>query len=63
MNGKLIDVVLLVAWGAIFFAVAVIHPGIANFLIALIGALVMGAYNTFVRHDPRTDALRRPWRS
>jgi hypothetical protein len=62
MRGKLIDILLFVVWGGAFLIVAMASPGIANFLIFIGGTFLMGAYNTFVRHDPQTDELREPWR-
>jgi hypothetical protein len=61
MNGKLLDAGLVVAWLGAFLIVAMAHPGLANFLIAWLGAVALGWYNSVVRHDPRTDALRGPW--
>jgi hypothetical protein len=63
MRGRTVDILLFVVWGALFLTMAIVHPGIANLLIALLGAFAMGAYNTFVRHDPVTDQLREPWRT
>ena len=62
MRGRTLDILLFVFWAALFLTVAMVHPGIANFLIAVVGAFIMGAYNTFVRHEPATDHLREPWR-
>lgn len=62
MNGKRLDVTLLLSFYVIFFAVAMIHPGVTNLVIALVGGLLLGYYNSLVRHDPKTDALREPWR-
>jgi hypothetical protein len=63
MNGKLLDAGLLVVWLGALLIVAMVHPGIANFLIAWFGAVALGWYNSLVRHDRVTDALRAPWRS
>jgi hypothetical protein len=61
MNGKLLDAGLVVVWLGAFLIVAMAHPGLANFLIAWLGAVTLGWYNILVRHDPKTDALRGPW--
>jgi hypothetical protein len=61
MNGKLLDAGLLVVWLGAFLIVAMAHPGLANLLIAWLGAVTLGWYNNLVRHDPKTDALRGPW--
>jgi hypothetical protein len=61
MIGKLLDAGLLIVWLGTFLIVAMVHPGIANFLIAWFGAIALGWYNTLVRHDTKTDALRTPW--
>lgn len=61
MNGKLLDAGLLVVWLGTFLIVAMVHPGIANLLIAWCGAIALGWYNSLVRHDSKTDALRTPW--
>ncbi len=49
------------AWLGTFLIVAMVHPGVANLLIAWCGAIALGWYNSLVRHDAKTDALRRPW--
>jgi hypothetical protein len=54
MIGKLLDAGLLIVWLGTFLIVA-------NFLIAWFGAIALGWYNTLVRHDTKTDALRTPW--
>ncbi|WBB65336.1 hypothetical protein [Micromonospora sp. WMMD812] len=61
MNGKLIDASLVVIWLGTFLIVAMVHPGVANLLIAWGGAVLLGWYNTLVRRDPKTDALRERW--
>ena len=63
MNGKLVDAGVLVVWLGAFLIVAMVHPGIANFLIAWCGAIALLWYNELVRHEPKTDALRGPWQS
>jgi hypothetical protein len=63
MNGKVLDVTLLVIWATVFLAVAMISPGLLNALVAWGGAVALGWYNTLVRHDPRDDSLRPRWRS
>ena len=62
MNGKLLDAGLLVVWLGTFLIVAMVHPGIANLLIAWCGAIALGWYNSIIRHDATTDELRAPWR-
>jgi hypothetical protein len=61
MNGKRLDIGLLVVWLGTFLIVAMVHPGIANFLIAWSGAIALGWYNAVIRHDRKTDALRTSW--
>jgi hypothetical protein len=61
MSGRRLDVVLVTVWLAAFFVVAMAHPGVANLIIALGGALLLGWYNTLVRHDPKDDSLRSFW--
>jgi hypothetical protein len=61
MNGKLLDAGLLFVWLGTFLVVAMVHPGIANFLIAWCGALALAWYNSLIRRDPATDVLRGPW--
>ena len=63
MNGKLVDAGVLVVWLGAFLIVAMVHPGMANFLIAWCGAIALLWYNELVRHEPRTDAVRGPWQS
>jgi hypothetical protein len=63
MNGRLIDVGLITAWLTAFFVVAIVHPGLANMLIALLGGLLLGWYNTLIRHDPADDTLRPAWQA
>jgi hypothetical protein len=61
MKGRLLDAGLLVVWLATFLIVGMVHPGIANLLIAWFGAIALGWYNTLIRLDSKTDALRGPW--
>jgi hypothetical protein len=61
MNGKLIDAALLLVWLGAFLIVAMAHPGLANLLIAWLGAIALGWYNSVIRRDPRSDTLRGPW--
>ncbi|MFI5784028.1 hypothetical protein [Nocardia sp. NPDC051570] len=55
MRGKVFDVVLVTAWAVAFFIVAMVHPGIWNAVIAWGGLVVLGYYNSFVRHDRRLE--------
>jgi len=57
-----LDAALVGAWLLVFLIVAMVHPGLANLLIALLGGLGLGYYNNYVRHDPKDDSLRGPWR-
>jgi hypothetical protein len=60
-NGKLLDAGLVIVWLGTFLIVAMAYPGLANLLIAWLGAVGLGWYNVLIRHDPRTNALRGPW--
>ncbi|RDI60506.1 hypothetical protein DFR76_115136 [Nocardia pseudobrasiliensis] len=51
MKGKVLDAVLVVGFAIAFFTVAIVHPGLGNALIAWGGLVVLGYYNSFVRHD------------
>ena len=62
MSGKVLDVVLVAGWLAAFIVVAMVHPGLVNGIIAWVGLVLLGWYNTLVRHDPRDDSLRPRWR-
>jgi hypothetical protein len=62
MNGKVLDIVLFVILGLVFLGFAIFQPGIGNLAVALLGALGLGYYNSFVRHRHSDDALREPWR-
>ncbi|ATL66835.1 hypothetical protein [Nocardia terpenica] len=55
MRGKVLDIVLLVAWAILFVAVANFAPGVGVALIAWGGIAVLGYYNSFVRHDRALD--------
>jgi hypothetical protein len=61
MNGRLLDAGLPIVWLGAFLIVAMVHPGIANLVIAWCGAIALGWYNSLIRHDSKTDALRTPW--
>jgi hypothetical protein len=63
MSGKLLDAVLVTGWLIVFLVVAMVHPGLANGVIAWVGALLLGWYNSVVRHDPKDDSLRPRWRT
>ncbi|GAA4566926.1 hypothetical protein [Planotetraspora kaengkrachanensis] len=62
MNGRVLDALLIVVWVVAFFIVAMVHPGLANAIIAWGGAVGLLWYNSLVRHDPKDDSLRAPWR-
>jgi hypothetical protein len=63
MSGRILDATLVAVWLAAFLVVAMVHPGLANLVIAWVGAILLGWYNVLVRHDPRDDSLRQAWRS
>lgn len=52
MKGKVLDWTLIVAVAAVFFVVAAVHPGVWNLVVAWVGVMGLGYYNSFVRHDP-----------
>ena len=62
MKGRILDIALVASWVGSFFIVAMVHSGIANFVIAWGGALALGWYNAAVRHTMKDYALRAPWR-
>jgi hypothetical protein len=51
----LVDVALVAAVAIAFLASAIFFPGVATVMIALGGILVLGYYNSYVRHDPAKD--------
>ena len=55
MNGKVLDVALVAAVVIAFFASAIFDPGVGTAMIALVGVLALGYYNSYVRHDPTED--------
>jgi hypothetical protein len=55
MNGKVLDVALIVAWAIAFLASANFFPGVGTLMIALGGLLALGYYNSYVRHDRTKD--------
>jgi hypothetical protein len=55
MNGKVLDVALIAAVAIAFFASANFDPGVGTAMIALVGMLALGYYNSYVRHDPTKD--------
>ncbi len=63
MSGRLLDAVLVTVWLVAFLVVAMVHPGLANGVIAWVGAILLGYYNSLVRHDPKDDSLRPRWRT
>jgi hypothetical protein len=76
MNGKVLDVALIAAVAIAFLASAIFDPGVGTAMIALVGMLALGYYNSYVRHDPTKgregltgeppvdphDTLRAAWR-
>ena len=76
MNGKVLDVELVAAVVIAFLASAIFFPGVGTLMIGLFGALALGYYNSYVRHDPTKgrkglrdkppvdphDTLRAAWR-
>jgi arginine exporter protein ArgO len=62
MKGRILDIVLVASWVVSFFVVAMVRPGVVNFVIAWGGALTLGWYNAAVRHTMKDYALRAPWR-
>jgi hypothetical protein len=46
MRGRLLDVGLLAVWLATFIIVAMVHPDLANAIVAWVGAMLLGWYNT-----------------
>ncbi|WP_405135805.1 hypothetical protein [Nocardia sp. NBC_01388] len=52
MNGKILDFAVVGAVVVTFFAFAIFHPGVANLLVGWFGALALGYYSVYVRHDP-----------
>jgi hypothetical protein len=55
MNGKVLDVALIAAVAIAFLASAIFDPGVGTAMIALVGMLALGYYNSYVRHDPTKD--------
>lgn len=62
MSGRLRDATFVSAWLVAFVVVAMVHPGLANAVIAWMGAMSLGYYNSLVRHNPKDDSLRPAWR-
>ena len=62
MKGRMLDIALVTSWVVSFFVVAMVHPGVANFVIAWGGAIGLGWYNAAVRHTMKDYTLRAPWR-
>jgi hypothetical protein len=60
MNGKVLDVALIAAVAIAFFASAIFDPGVGTAMIALVGMIALGYYNSYVRHDPRGESRRGP---
>jgi hypothetical protein len=55
MNGKVLDVALIAAVAVAFFASAIFAPGVGTAMIAVVGGIALGYYNSYVRHDPTKD--------
>ncbi|MBU3067618.1 hypothetical protein KO481_39630 [Nocardia sp. NEAU-G5] len=53
--GKVLDAVLLVVWAAIFLGLCIGAPGVGVFLTAWGGIVILGFYNSYVRHDRGAD--------
>jgi hypothetical protein len=70
MNGKVLDVALVAVVAIAFLASVIFFPGVGTLMIALVGVLALGYYNSYVRHDPAEDkppvdphdSLRAAWR-
>lgn len=62
MKGRILDAILVIGWLAAIIVVAIVHPGLANLLIAVLGAIGLGWYDAVIRRDPKRDELRGPWR-
>ncbi|MCU1640189.1 MAG: hypothetical protein JWN03_464 [Nocardia sp.] len=52
MNGKILDCAVVAAVVVTFFAFAIFHPGVGNLLVGWLGAVALGYYSVYVRHDP-----------
>jgi hypothetical protein len=61
MQGRILDAGLLTVWLATFLIIAMVHPGLATAIVAWVGAVLLGWYNTLVRHNPDDDKLRPLW--
>jgi|GEM_PF-4326530 len=55
--GKVLDGVLLVVWAAVFFGLAIAAPGVGVFLAAWGGIVILGFYNSYIRHDRGADRV------
>ncbi|GAA5185495.1 hypothetical protein GCM10023322_29660 [Rugosimonospora acidiphila] len=62
MKGRILDIALVASWVVSFFVVAMVHPGVANLVIGVGGAMALGWYNSAVRHTVKDYTLRGPWR-
>jgi hypothetical protein len=62
MNGKVLDAALIGTLVVAFLAFAIFKPGVGNLLVAWVGLVSLGYYNSLVRHDPKDDSLREAWR-
>ncbi|MFF3575197.1 hypothetical protein [Nocardia jiangxiensis] len=64
MNGKMLDFILIAVVAVVFLGFAIFHPGVGNAIVAWLGLVGLGYYNTVVRHDPalvdRLGRLERP---
>ncbi|MFI0425243.1 hypothetical protein C1I98_14910 [Spongiactinospora gelatinilytica] len=63
MRGRTLDLLLLGVWAAVFVAVSLVVPGIANLVVAWVGGVALLWYDDLVRHDPKSDVLRPRWHS
>ncbi|WP_203922797.1 hypothetical protein [Rugosimonospora africana] len=57
----MLDIALVAIWVVSFFVVAVVHPSVANLVIALGGAIALGWYDATVRHTLKGYRLRARW--
>jgi len=62
VKGRVLDIALVTIWVVSFFVVAMVHPSVANLVIAWGGAVGLGWYNAAVRHTMKDYTLRGPWR-
>jgi hypothetical protein len=61
MNGKILDAAAILLVAVLFLGFAIFAPGIGNLLVAILGVLGLGYYNSFVRRRHGDLTLRDPW--